>query len=503
MTADVCLVVEGTYPYVAGGVSSWLHALITNLPEFSFHLVHLGSRPDPTREMRYTLPANVVGLDELYLHDVSWTKRRPRRRWRRRNAEVAALWRALGTLHEAFSAETPHDSEALLRQLGTYAPRGLDTHELLYSRDSWDMLVRRYRERAPDSSFIDFFWTFRFTHLPILYLLDAPLPPARLYHPVSGGPASFLAALGTLRTGRPTILTEHGIYTREREIEIAQAQWIHSEVQEANLPGARLGFFQSWWTNMFRYMTKFSYDIADQVISITNGNQRFQLEIGADRQKMIVISNGIDIERLRGLRTMNTDVTDTFTVGFVGRVVPIKDVKTFLRAIRLAASEIPNLRVFVVGPTDEDPDYYLEIEQLVIALGIGAQVTFTGRADVRDYYKLMDVLVLTSLSEAQPLVLLEANCAGVPAVSTDVGACRELLEGGASADRALGPSGLLTPVSSPRATADALIMLARDPELRARMAHAGQERVETFYREDAVYAAYRSLYLHHIAAAGR
>jgi len=78
-------------------------------------------------------------------------------------------------------------------------------------------------------------------------------------------------------------------------------------------------------------------------------------------------------------------------------------------------------------------------------------------ADVKKYYSQIDVLVLTSLSEGQPLVILEGNCAGVPVVATDVGACRELLMGVSPEDQALGASGLITPVTSPQKTAAAII----------------------------------------------
>jgi len=63
--ADVCMLVEGTYPYVSGGVSSWIHGLITNLPDFTFSLVHLSSAPVSDRVAQYVLPANVIGVHDL------------------------------------------------------------------------------------------------------------------------------------------------------------------------------------------------------------------------------------------------------------------------------------------------------------------------------------------------------------------------------------------------------------------------------------------------------
>jgi polysaccharide biosynthesis protein PelF len=112
----------------------------------------------------------------------------------------------------------------------------------------------------------------------------------------------------------------------------------------------------------------------------------------------------------------------------------------------------------------------------------------------------VDVVVLTSVSEGQPLVILEANGAGIPVVATEVGTCRELLTGLTPEDQALGPSGLLTPAASPQETAHALIQRWRDQERRHQMSRAGQERVRRFYHQDTLYAAYRGLYQQYLAA---
>jgi len=101
---------------------------------------------------------------------------------------------------------------------------------------------------------------------------------------------------------------------------------------------------------------------------------------------------------------------------------------------------------------------------------------------------------LTSLREAQPLALLEAHACALPAVATDVGACREILEGGVPEDRAMGPSGIVTPVADPEGTARALIELGQDARRRERMGEAGLRRVARFYRKADTFAAYRRLY---------
>ena len=67
--ADICLVLEGTYPYVFGGVSTWVHQLLTMFPEWKFALFFLGAQKNPAEKPKYQLPPNVTMLEEVYLFD--------------------------------------------------------------------------------------------------------------------------------------------------------------------------------------------------------------------------------------------------------------------------------------------------------------------------------------------------------------------------------------------------------------------------------------------------
>ncbi len=485
---DICMIVEGTYPYVSGGVSSWIHSLITNLPELHFGLVYIGASPDPARVPQYTLPDNVVSLDEIALHDTRSLEPQLHA------CPHADLWRDLGDFHAALTSGDATESTARFARLMPQIGGNVTLADLLFSRESWDLLVARYGARCPASPFRDVFWTFRATHLPLFRLMEAAVPPARIYHSPSTGFSGLLGAMAKMRTGAPLIVTEHGVYQHEREIEIAQSAWIADYEEMTYRLDQPLGFFKEWWVGIFRFMTQVTYDLADEVISVTTGNQRYQRHDGAAPRKMSVIPNGVDIARYGDLRASLGRAAPGFHVGFVGRVVPIKDVKTFIRAVGIARESIGDLTASIVGPTDEDPGYYEECRRLVTMLGLDDTIHFTGRADVRDYYRTLDVLALTSISEAAPLVILEANCAGVPVVATNVGACRELLEGEQPEDQAIGPSGILTTVSSAQETAEALIQIARDEDLRLRMARAGQERTRRFYDVRRLYATYRDLY---------
>src|SRR4029077_15893153 len=93
-TADICVFVEGTYPYVTGGASAWLHTLITHLPEFTFSLLHLGSQLEPGRSFKYQLPPNVVDFQEVFLSHSS-SLGRPSRFPR-----APGRWRSLQAFHD-------------------------------------------------------------------------------------------------------------------------------------------------------------------------------------------------------------------------------------------------------------------------------------------------------------------------------------------------------------------------------------------------------------------
>ncbi|MDB5101753.1 MAG: glycosyl transferase, group 1 [Cyanobacteria bacterium RYN_339] len=476
---DVCLVLEGTYPYVLGGVASWVHQLISGLPDVRFGLVCLvaedGKPPD-----RYLVPPNVV-----FRQDVALFGKLPDDG--RRAEPTRGLIDAARGLHAPGALRCP-----FFRQLARQS-QGRSAACLLASKAAWGLVRELYRQRGRSVPIMDYFWTWRAIHTPLLRLLDVELPAAKVYHTTSTGYAGLLAALAKLRLGAGVAVTEHGLFGRERELEIFNADWIYrAPAGRANPEHER--FLKGWWRASFNAMCELTYGHADQLITLHDANRRIQVDSGAPADRLAVVPNGIDPEPYVPLRAGRDWSERPFRVGYIGRIVPIKDLKTFLRAIALANREEP-VEGLVLGPGEESPDYVASCHELVADLGIADKVTFAGKVDVAAWLPRLDVLAMTSISESQPLVILEAAAAGVPSIATDVGACREMLEGRTPEDAALGESGLVTPPLSPEETARAIVALARDPRRHAAMAAAGIERVERFYRQADVYAFYRQLYL--------
>jgi glycosyltransferase involved in cell wall biosynthesis len=486
--ADVGLILEGTYPYVFGGVSSWVHDLLLAQKDFTFHLISIMPQGADTTP-RFQVPGNVVGLTQVTLPETLPGASRIKR------SEVIFA-RIEAPLARLFSTGDLGDLRALMAALSPFRGQ-VGSRILLNSRQAWKLLLEMYRSGPREASFIDFFWSWRAMAGGLYALVLPELPPARAYHAVSTGYAGLMAARARVETGRPALLTEHGIYSNERRIEIAMSDWLYESPSETLAPARTRRELKDLWIDAFVSYSRVCYQACSKIITLYEANQQFQIQDGAPVEKLEVIPNGIDFEtysRIERDRTLRPP-----TVALIGRVVPIKDVKTYIRAAALLKKSVPDLKALVLGPTDEDREYFEECQDMVRHLGLEETVLFKGKVKLTDYLGCVDALALTSISEAQPLVILEAGAAGVPTVATNVGACEGMILGRPNESPALGPGGAVTPLSNPAATARALEKLLTDPDWRERCGRAIRERVRRYYNKVDLDEAYRRLYRRYCA----
>lgn len=479
---DVCLLLEGTYPYVAGGVSTWVHQLITAMKDIRFGIVYIAPHSDPTRTVKYAMPSHVLYLKEINLHDYDLKGGTAKSPTAADYDLIRGFYRGLVqgdlALFENFVKIFQGDSR-------------VDWITAFTARETWNILTEIYEKTAPEISFLDFFWTWRGTHLPLMQVLRAEIPPAKIYHSVSTGYAGVLGAIAKSVYGQKFFLTEHGIYTHERTLEISQASWIFEQEKRHYRAERDLSFFKKWWIGMFKIMSHLAYQYADRIFTLYEGNKVRQTLEGASPDKISVIPNGIDLKSYLAIRREKKPAPQ---IGLIGRVVMIKDIKTYIQAAKFVLAVVPDAEFYIIGPTDEEEEYFEECRLLTEALGVEKNVRFTGRQDIKEYYKFLDVVVLTSVSEAQPYVILEANIAGIPVVATDVGACREMIEGRTSEDAALGPSGVVTEVANPSATADAIVKLITNDDLCKVYGKSGIARVKRYYDQDDLLSRYLNIY---------
>lgn len=495
--ADIALLLEGTFPYVSGGVSSWVNQILQAYPEHRFAIVFLGSRREDYGDFRYALPPNVVHFEQHYLFDALHSNIQPAPS--RGHPEALAKAREfLGALeaHDG-SAESRAKVLAAMRSIALELQPGgsLPLEDFLHSEYAWDLIRDSYRRHCTDPSFVDFFWTVRIMLQPLWLMarIAHGLIPVRVLHTVSTGYAGFLGGLLHHARGLPLVLSEHGIYTKERQIDLLQSTWIRDNRNIFQRDPMEVSFFRQMWIRFFDWMGRFCYGAADPIIALYENNRLRQVADGAAAERTVSIPNGIRIERFAPLRTQRPAETPP-VLCLIGRVVPIKDIKTFIRAMRRVVNRMPQAQAWVAGPTAEDPAYAEECQNLVDSLGLQANIRFLGMQKVEELLPKVGVVVLSSISEALPLVILEAQAAGVPVVSTDVGSCRQLIDGLGPEDQALGSCGRVVGIANPEALADACLELLASPGQWQAASAAGIARVERYYSDRLLFERYRQVY---------
>jgi glycosyltransferase involved in cell wall biosynthesis len=460
----VCLILEGSYPFVFGGVSNWTHQYIQAFPEIEFVLWCIGAKAQDRGKYKFQIPKNVSEIYEVFLDDALRLRPVKTRRIKLKEQEM----RELSSLVECKKLNWD-----ILFEL--FQDNRLNPVSLLMSPVFLQVLTKLCLEKYPFVSFADMFHTVRSMLLPELYLMTQPVPKADIYHSTATGYSGILGSMGKWKYQKPFMLTEHGIYTREREEEILRAKWV--------LPS-----YKQQWIDLFYTFSDCAYQHADIITALFKRANSIQEELGCDPAKLRVLANGIHYEKFCNIPDKKPD--GFIDIGAVIRIAKIKDVKTMIYAFSELKIKYPNARLHILGDVD-DEDYFEECKDLISQLRT-KDIIFTGVVNVIEYMEKLDFTILTSISEGQPLSVLESFAAKRPCITTDVGCCRELLEG--SEDDGLGEAGLCVPPMNKEELAHAMYRLCTNEELRKKMGLIGQERVRLYFTHEISMKRYKDIY---------
>lgn len=464
----VCLIAEGSYPYIRGGVSSWVNSLIQWMPEHEFVIYAIAAQEKMKDQFKYALPSNVQQVDQVFLDAYSKEEARWGKKYHLSSSERQALVSLL--------VGEQLDWENLFHLFR--CDRLSTVTEFLTSKDFFDIVQMVCEKKYTEIPFTEMFWTIRSMVLPLFILLKSPIPKLELYHSVSTGYAGVIGSLAKFLYSNPFIITEHGIYTREREEEIIKATWVKS-------------YLKDLWIDHFYALSSCAYHYADEVVTLFPRNKEIQTEIGCSSEKISIVPNGIRVEEYQNLP--GRDPHDTvINIGAIVRVVPIKDIKTMIQSFAMVKQEFSSVQFYIFGSTDEDEEYYQECCQLAETLGLH-EIIFTGNVNVKDYLGKMDLFVLTSISEGMPLAILEGFAAGKPFVTTDVGCCKELVYGWGDE---FGRAGFVLPVMHYEEIGKAILTLCRNGEMRQKMGENGLNRIRALYTQEQFIEGYKSMYKH-------
>ncbi|MFE6200617.1 GT4 family glycosyltransferase PelF [Streptomyces sp. NPDC057838] len=462
----VTMLTEGTYPHVHGGVSTWCDQLVKGMPEVDFHLVSLtGSGREP---VTWELPPNVRQHTAVPLWGPRPGRRRPPYgRARRRFTET----------YERF----------LLSFLdpGSHADFGESLSELAEPARDGHLPAALRTEGALRS----LMWIWTMPHLPTAAarpalhdaltatdLLEHALRPlgvripahTDVAHAVSSGLATLPALAARHLDGVPFLLTEHGIYLRERYLGHRR------DTRRWPVKAFMLGFH--------RELNSHGYRSADLITPCNRYNRRWEERGGADADRIRTVYNGVDPAAFPHAGPE----PEVPTLSWCGRIDPIKDLETLIRAYALVRAGIPAARLRLFGPVPPGGEAYrTRLEKLAAELGVTDGLTFEGRvSEVWRAYAAGHLVMLSSISEGFPFSVIEAMSCGRTTVSTDVGGVRE----------AVGDTGLVVPPREPEKMAAAALALLRDDRRRRELGELSRQRVIDRFTLRRSVDAFRTIY---------
>lgn len=300
--------------------------------------------------------------------------------------------------------------------------------------------------------------------------LAVDVPRTDLVHTTIAAFAALPGIVAKHRDGTPFLVTEHGVYVRERYIAMSSADFSPYE--------------KRFMMALTSFVARLVYAHADLIAPVVEYNRRWELPYGADPRRIRPIYNGVDpglfVPKPKPAATAGGPVAIA-----AARIFPLKDIETMIRSAAVARDLVPDIRYLVYGSLDADPAYVERCRTVVQELRLEGTFELRGfHSKPAELYTEGDVCVLSSISEAFPYTVLESMACSRPVVGTDVGGVKEALSG----------FGLVVAPRDPEALGRAVVQLLADDEFRRELGRRAREEVLAKYRISNSVNAYRDAY---------
>lgn len=229
--------------------------------------------------------------------------------------------------------------------------------------------------------------------------------------------------------------------------------------------------------------------LSDRIIAVSEAVKQNVVASGIPENKVEVIYGGI--EEIREISAQEREKlrerlgigSEDVVVGMVARLAEVKGHVYFIEAADIISKTVDNVKFLIAGTGPKEK----ELKELASKLGLEQRIVFIGYVpEIDTIYNIIDINVISSVSEALCLSLIEGMCLGKPCVGTDTGGIPEVIKDGYN--------GFLVPVRDSKELAEAVLKLIKDPELRKSMGEKGREIMLRNFRADAMARKIESVY---------
>ena len=469
---DVMLILEGTYPFNGGGVSTWAHMLCNKVSNVNYTLYSINA--DFESKSKYELSDNVKNVIQVPL----WSPLEPQeiisygkkfyktvnRKEQEDDAEVVSeflpIFRQLIT-NIYTNKQNPEEMDDVIFDMWQFFQKH-DYKKTMRSKAVWKTFCEMITDIvAEDNHYeatlydltVGMRWIYRF-----LIPLSIDVPKADISHLTLSGFPVIPALVLKYKYGTPIVATEHGVFIRERLIAINSSEYSF--------------FLKNLLIRFSEAITKLVYHKADIILSVNKFNMSWEKMYGANPNKIEVIYNGIDHELFAPM-AKPAHLKDVPTVVAAARIFELKDILTMIRSCEVAKRSIPNVKYLVYGDNNAVPEYTTECNNLIKELGLEKNFILAGYHDKpHQLFAEGDVSILTSISEGFPYTVLESMSCGIPVVATDVGGVTEALD-----DKC----GFICKPKDYEALGKSVVTLLQDENLRKEMgAYARKKVIDNF-----------------------
>lgn len=501
---DVAIFAEGTYPFVKGGVSSVIHQIIESHPNITFGIIHVAWDKTAKQVNLFPKLPHVKWVHTIFLAENIPGPRSLKKMLPLSTSTKHGIAKEIIEMVKELNKGEPQKFYDLYNNLINPLTREIDIRRVMSDPEFLKVLMTEFSDSSIPLN--DLYWVQKEFSGLALNLLDHIYPPAKVYHSHSSGYAGFAAAIASTQHDKKFVLTEHSLYIRDvftslNEMYEKEFSKNKKDLRQFN----RLKIKKGLWDTWFSAIGKITYAKVNTTTYLYNEIANDAIQFGSDRGRAQIIPNGINYNRFSEVRLKQTErhqarFKDDFQwrIGFVGRIVPVKGILDLIAGVHQFKTQFKGKFHFdLIGPFEEDLKYYEECVALVKELKLDKEITFHGPQDVLKVLEKVDLMLLTSHSEALPMAVLEAMASGIPITSTAVGSVKQIMvddlhnsDGNVEAKSA----GLIVPTRRPELMAGIINQILSDKDLYESCRQEGPKRILHSFKLDSVMEKYCRLY---------